>query len=421
MLFALAFIVTFVNGGLTGPSSAMSVVDVPLSDTMFVVAHFHMVMGVAPIMVIFGAIYHWYPKITGRISTRAMGQIHFWVTFIGAYAIFFPMHYLGLIGVPRRYHELGEASFVTTSIAELNAFISVMALSRRRCADPVPLQSGLEPAPRAGGRGQSLRATTLEWQTPETPPPHGNWGDELPVVYRWAYDYSVPGAPEDFIPQNSRRPGRLSHGDRLMSIVAFFLAAIAAIVVWWLAGQRLTSAPLARGRVTSTTAGRNTFATGKIGLGVFLTVVGALFSLAISAYFMRMASSDWGALPLPGLLWLNTGILAARSITLHWTRVEAGRRNDEAARIGLLAALALGPCFPRGSTLRLACAVGRRIFRRRESANSFFYLLTGMHGLHIIGGLFALGRVTRTCLANTARQQNAPVDRALRHLLAFSC
>src|SRR3954468_8521068 len=126
MLFALAFIVTFVNGGLTGLFLGNVVVDVPLSDTMFVVAHFHMVMGVAPILVIFGAIYHWYPKVTGRMLDERLGQLHFWATFLGAYAIFFPMHYLGLLGMPRRYHEMGQTSFVPASAASLNAFISVV-------------------------------------------------------------------------------------------------------------------------------------------------------------------------------------------------------------------------------------------------------------------------------------------------------
>ena len=206
MLFALGFIVTFVNGGLTGIFLGNVIVDVPLSDTMFVVAHFHMVMGVAPIMVILGAIYHWYPKVTGRMLNNAMGQFHFWVTFIGAYAIFFPMHYVGLVGVPRRYPELGDPAFVTTSVDGLNAFISLAAFavgfaqlvflfnlywSRRHGAD-----AGDNP----------WRATTLEWQTATTPPGHGNFGDELPVVYRWAYDYSVPGAPEDFIAQNDPNP-----------------------------------------------------------------------------------------------------------------------------------------------------------------------------------------------------------------------
>ncbi|CAN7396403.1 cytochrome c oxidase subunit I [Pararhizobium sp. LjRoot255] len=205
MLFALAFIVTFVNGGLTGLFLGNVVVDVPLSDTMFVVAHFHMVMGVAPIMVIFGAIYHWYPKVTGRMLNEAMGQIHFWVTFLGAYLIFFPMHYLGLLGIPRRYHELGETAFIPESAHTLNAFISVMALTvgAAQILFLFNLVWSLKKGREAGGN--PWRATTLEWQTPQTPPAHGNWGKELPVVYRWPYDYSVPGAAEDFIPQN--QPG----------------------------------------------------------------------------------------------------------------------------------------------------------------------------------------------------------------------
>ncbi len=202
MLFALAFIVTFVNGGLTGLFLGNVVVDVPLSDTMFVVAHFHMVMGVAPILVIFGAIYHWYPKITGRMWNEALAKFHFWITFLGAYAIFFPMHYLGLLGMPRRYHDIGQTSFIPESAHTLNAFISIVALIVG-VAQMVFLFNmfwSLRHGRKADGN--PWRATTLEWQTPETPPGHGNWGKELPVVYRWAYDYNVPGADQDFIPQN---------------------------------------------------------------------------------------------------------------------------------------------------------------------------------------------------------------------------
>jgi cytochrome c oxidase subunit 1 len=161
-----------------------------------------MVMGVAPILVVFGAIYHWYPKITGRMLNEALGQIHFWVTFIGAYAIFFPMHYLGLLGMPRRYHDMGQTSFVPDSAHTLNAFISVAALTVG--AAQVVFLFNLFWSVRHGKEagGNPWRATTLEWQTPQTPPGHGNWGDELPVVHRWAYDYSVPGAERDFIPQN---------------------------------------------------------------------------------------------------------------------------------------------------------------------------------------------------------------------------
>jgi cytochrome c oxidase subunit 1 len=212
MLFALAFIVTFVNGGLTGLFLGNVVVDVPLSDTMFVVAHFHMVMGVAPILVIFGAIYHWYPKVTGRLLNELLGKLHFWVTFLGAYAIFFPMHYLGLMGIPRRYYDIGDIAFVPPSAHALNAFITIMALivGATQLVFVFNLFWSLRHGKEASGN--PWRATTLEWQTPETPPPHGNWGKDLPVVYRWAYDYSVPGAKQDFLPQNQPGPTREGAG-----------------------------------------------------------------------------------------------------------------------------------------------------------------------------------------------------------------
>jgi cytochrome c oxidase subunit 1 len=202
MLFALAFIVTFVIGGITGLFLGNVVVDVPLSGTMFVVAHFHMVMGVAPILVIFGAIYHWYPLITGRFLDEKLGQFHFWITFLGTYAIFFPMHYLGLIGVPRRYYALGETAFIPPSAATLNEFITIAALIVG-FAQMVFLYNLITSVFWGKLAGHNpWRATTLEWQTPDVPPAHGNWGKNLPVVYRWAYDYSVPGAKQDFIPQN---------------------------------------------------------------------------------------------------------------------------------------------------------------------------------------------------------------------------
>ncbi|MDL2407021.1 cbb3-type cytochrome c oxidase subunit I [Rhizobium calliandrae] len=212
MLFALAFIITFINGGLTGLFLGNVVVDVPLSDTMFVVAHFHMVMGVAPILVIFGAIHHWYPKVTGRMLNVTMGHIHFWITFLGAYAIFFPMHYLGLMGVPRRYYELGETAFIPPSAHTLNMFITVAALvvGAAQLLFLFNLAWSLRFGRQAGGN--PWRATTLEWQTPQTPPVHGNWGKELPIVYRWPYDYSVPGASQDFLPQNQPASGGLSAG-----------------------------------------------------------------------------------------------------------------------------------------------------------------------------------------------------------------
>ena len=201
MLFALAFIVTFVNGGITGLFLGNVVVDVPLSDTMFVVAHFHMVMGVAPILVVFGGIYHWYPLITGRMLHEGMGQFHFWVTFIGAYTIFLPLHYLGFLGVPRRYFEMGETNFIPESVQDLNAFVTVVALTVgvAQIVFFINLFWSLKNGKQAGRN--PWKACSLEWQTAQVPPGHGNF-DDLPVVYRWAYDYGVPGADEDFIPQD---------------------------------------------------------------------------------------------------------------------------------------------------------------------------------------------------------------------------
>jgi len=203
MLFALAFIVTFVNGGITGLFLGNVIVDVPLSDTYFVVAHFHMVMGIAPVLVIFGAIYHWFPLITGRFLHEGMGKFHFWVTFLGSYLIYFPMHYLGFVGVPRRYYEMYESPFITSSTISLNQFITVAAIAVG--LTQLLFLYNIITSAKFGKKAKKnpWEACSLEWQTPDVPPTHGNFGAELPVVYRWAYDFSVPGAKEDFIPQNT--------------------------------------------------------------------------------------------------------------------------------------------------------------------------------------------------------------------------
>ncbi len=202
MLFAIGFIITFVNGGITGLFLGNVAIDVPLSDTMFVVAHFHMVMGVAPMLVVFGGIYHWYPLITGRMLDETLGKFHFWVTFLGAYLIYFPMHYLGFLGVPRRYFELGDTQVFDSSVGDLNAFISIVTWIVG-FAQIVFLYNMARSYFKGKEAGQNpWGACSLEWQTPQVPPGHGNWGKELPLVYRWAYDYGVPGAVNDFVPQN---------------------------------------------------------------------------------------------------------------------------------------------------------------------------------------------------------------------------
>jgi cytochrome c oxidase subunit I len=202
MLFAIGFVFTFINGGLTGLFLGNVTVDVPLSDTYFVVAHFHMVMGVSPILVVFGAIYHWYPKVTGRLLNDSLGRIHFWCTFLGTYAIYLPMHYLGILGVPRRYYALGDTYFIPDSVHTMNEAISTAAffVAAVQMLFLFNLVWSLRNGKPAGGN--PWRATTLEWFTPDTPPRHGNWGHDLPVVYRWAYEYGVPGRKDDFVPQN---------------------------------------------------------------------------------------------------------------------------------------------------------------------------------------------------------------------------
>ncbi len=201
MLFAIGFIFTFTHGGLTGLFLGNVVIDLPLSDTYFVVAHFHMVMGVSPVMVLFAAIYHWFPLVSGKQLHKGMGQCHFWITFLGTYAIYLPMHYLGFLGVPRRYYAMGDMEFIPESAQSLNSGITVSAIIVG-AAQLIFIVNIIWTLWRAKPcKVNPWQATSLEWQTPQVPPRHGNWGEQLPRVYRWAYDYSVPDVKEDFIPQ----------------------------------------------------------------------------------------------------------------------------------------------------------------------------------------------------------------------------
>ena len=200
MLFAIGFVSLFISGGLTGIWLGNSALDIHLHDTYFVVAHFHIVMGVASMFGMYAGIYHWFPKMYGKQLNNTLGYIHFWVTIAGAYMIFWPMHYEGLAGMPRRYYDFSIwESF--KQFGELNKFISLVSMivfmvqlsflfnffysifKGRKLIDPNP-----------------WKANTLEWTTP-IHPGHGNWVGEIPEVHRWAYDYGKDGI--DFIQQTT--------------------------------------------------------------------------------------------------------------------------------------------------------------------------------------------------------------------------
>lgn len=198
-----------------------------------------------------------------------------------------------------------------------------------------------------------------------------------------------------------------------MSAILIFLAGIAVVITWWMAQQRLMSKPwLETGRASDTfDIAPSSIATRKIGLGVFLAVVGALFMLFISAYFMRMGTDDWWAIPIPGVLWVNTAVLALSSAALHWAKTEAFRDRPDIMKTALLAAFATALLFLVGQVLAWRELVSSGYVLADNPANSFFYMITGMHGLHILGGLFVLGRTTlRALQGGTPRQVRFSIE-----------
>lgn len=200
MLFSIGLVSFFISGGLTGIILGNSAIDIQLHDTYFVVAHFHIVMGSASFFGMLAGVYHWFPKMFGRMMDERLGYIHFWLTFIGVYIVFFPMHYIGIAGFPRRYYSwTGFDAFNT--FADLNQLISIAAILVF-FAQFIFIFNFFYSIFK--GRVSSLnpwRSTTLEWTTPINPG-HGNWPGDIPHVYRWPYDYSKPGHNEDFIPQD---------------------------------------------------------------------------------------------------------------------------------------------------------------------------------------------------------------------------
>ncbi|WGK65578.1 cytochrome c oxidase subunit I [Croceiramulus getboli] len=209
MLFSIGLVSTFITGGLTGIILGDSTLDINVHDTYFVVAHFHLVMGISALYGLFAGVYHWFPKMfEGKLMNKNLGYVHFWVTAIGAYGVFFPMHFIGMAGLPRRYYT-NTAFPYFDDLADVNTVISIFAMITA-AAQLVFLYNFIH-SMFYGKKGPKnpWKSNTLEW-TAEVKHIHGNWDGPIPHVYRWSYDYSkmnedetdyvIPG--QDFVPQN---------------------------------------------------------------------------------------------------------------------------------------------------------------------------------------------------------------------------
>ena len=206
MLFSIGMVSTFITGGLTGIILGDSTLDINVHDTYFVIAHFHLVMGISALYGMFAGIYHWFPKMFGRMLNKNMGYIHFWITAVCAYGVFFPMHFIGLAGLPRRYYtntnfplfdDLQNVNVLITTFALVGGVFQLVFLYNFFSSIFYGKKAEQNP----------WRSTTLEWTTP-VEHIHGNWPGEIPEVHRWAYDYSNPEHEDDFVPQTvPMKPG----------------------------------------------------------------------------------------------------------------------------------------------------------------------------------------------------------------------
>jgi cytochrome c oxidase subunit 1 len=199
MLFSIGLVSTFITGGLTGIILGDSALDINVHDTYFVVAHFHLVMGISALYGMFAGIYHWYPRLFGRMMNKSLGYVHFWVTAVCAYGVFFPMHFIGMAGLPRRYYT-NTAFPIFDEMSDVNVLITMFALVGG--AFQLAFVWNFFYSMFYGKKAEMnpWKSNTLEWTAP-VEHIHGNWPGELPEVYRWPYDYSKPGHDVDFVPQ----------------------------------------------------------------------------------------------------------------------------------------------------------------------------------------------------------------------------
>lgn len=204
MLFALGFLPMFGIGGLTGLPLGLAPTDIPLHDTYYVIGHFHYVVAPGTIIALFAGIYYWFPKVTGRKMNDVLGKLHFWGTFIFMNGVFMPMFIQGLAGVSRRLYDGGQIYAHAQGVLHWNEFMSVSAWMLGLAQLPFFINFFMSIFKGEKVNDNPWEATTLEWTAAPSPPPHGNF-PEIPVVYRGPYEYSVPGAAKDFMPQNSKQ------------------------------------------------------------------------------------------------------------------------------------------------------------------------------------------------------------------------
>ncbi len=188
MLFSIGFVSTFITGGLTGIILGDSALDINVHDTYFVIAHFHLVMGVSAIFGMIAGVYHWFPKMYGRMMNKDLGYLHFWLTAISAYGVFFPMHFVGLAGLPRRYYSNTDFP-IFDDLADINVLMTIFAIIGGLAQLIFLANFFFSISKGKKATKNPWRATTLEWTTP-VDLGHGNWPGEIPAVHRWAYDYS---------------------------------------------------------------------------------------------------------------------------------------------------------------------------------------------------------------------------------------
>jgi cytochrome c oxidase subunit 1 len=211
MLFALGFVSLFISGGISGIFLGQPALDLYFHDTYFVVGHFHMIMGVAAIFGMFAGTFYWFPKMFGRMLNETLGKIHFFLTFLGVYAIFTPMHFLGIAGNPRRYPDFKDYEFMG-KLMPIHLFMTIAAFIT--IAAQLIFVFNLFWSMKKGAKApmNPWEATTLEW-TVSSPPPFDNFAGVHPVVNHGPYEYSVPGAPRDYVMQTDPPlvPGTVKH------------------------------------------------------------------------------------------------------------------------------------------------------------------------------------------------------------------